>query len=139
MMNVSHTRHNSLKTKTHRRENFWQITFPLTLGILLILGMAGWVVAAAVNSGNVSQPADASLIFLILPTMAMAVFPLVLLAGFAYGVIWLNKNITPYLRQAQDAMITVRDGVKTGADKLVEPILRFKSTMAAFEALKRKK
>jgi hypothetical protein len=124
--------------RVHRREVFWQITFPLILGLLLILGLAVWTIVAATNGGNVSQPADASLIFLILPTMVMAIIPLALFAGLAYAVIMLNTIIPPYMRQAQDAMIRVRDGVRTGADKLVEPVIRFKTVIASLEILKRK-
>jgi hypothetical protein len=71
--------------------------------------------------------------------MVMALVPLAITAGLAYGVILLNKVLPQYSYKAQDAMTKVRDGVRTGADKLVEPIVRFKSTIAAFEVLRRKK
>jgi len=124
--------------KKIRREVFWQITLPLLLGVLLILGLGTWTIFTSVQGGSVRQAADTSLIFLLIPNMAMAVIPLAVFAGLAYGVIWMNKNFPAYLHQAQDAFIKVRDGVRQGADKLVEPVLKFKSKMAALDVMKRK-
>jgi hypothetical protein len=139
MMNETPPKPKPVRSKTQRKESFWQITFPLILGVALILGMAAWTMATAIQGGNVSQSADTSLTFLLIPAMAMALIPLALFAGLAYAVIWLNQNITPYLRQAQEAMVMVRDGVRAGADKLVAPVIRFKSRMAALEVLKPKR
>ena len=68
----------------------------------------------------------------------MVLLPLIILGGLAYGVIMLNKVLPGYMRQFQDAMIRVRDGVRVGADKAVEPVLRFKSKAASLGALRRK-
>jgi hypothetical protein len=134
-MNETQPPRNPETHQSHRREVFWQITFPIILGVAAILGLAAWVLVLATRGGNVSQAADTSLIFLILPTMLMALLPLVLLAVVAYGIIWLNKNLPPYAKQAQDAFARVRDVVRQGADKSVEPILRLKSALAALKAL----
>lgn len=135
---------NQIETKTstqrkHRREVFWQIAFPLILGIAIVLGLATWTIIGAVKpDSDTRQAADASLTFLLIPTMAMALIPLVIFSGLAYGVIWMNQNIPTAFHQAQEAIYMVRDGVRSGADKLVEPVIRFKSTLAALEVLKRK-
>ena len=138
-MNDTKPDRNPITHKIHRKEVFWQITFPLILGILLIASLAAWTIMAAINGCCVRKAADFSLVFLILPAMVLSLFPLTIFTGLAYAVIWLNKNTPPYMRQTQDVMIQVRDGVRKGSDKLVEPILRFKSTIASLEALKRKK
>lgn len=129
---------NPVTHKIHRKEVFWQVSFPMILGCLLIIGLAVLTILGAARGGSLRQSADASLVFLILPTMMMAIFPLIILAGLAYGVIMLNQKLPSYMRQFQDAMIRVRDGVRTGADKAVEPVLRFKSKVASLEAFKRK-
>jgi hypothetical protein len=139
MTNATQPERNPITHKKHRREVTWQITFPLVLGLIILLGLAAWTIISAARGGTVSQPADTSLIFLLIPTMVMALVPLAITAGLAYGVILLNKVLPQYSSKAQDAMNKVRDGVRTGADKLVEPIVRFKSTIAAFEVLRRKK
>jgi len=136
-MNDTLPERNPITHQDHRREVFWQITFPLVIGAILILGLAVWTAIAAAQGGNVSQPADASLVFLIIPTMAMAFILLVIIAGFAYAVIWLNKSIPPYACQVQDFFASARDILRVGADKVVEPILRIQSALAALRALKR--
>jgi len=138
MTNETQTPRNPETHEKHRQETFWQITFPLIIGLALIIGLVALTIATAAQGGNVSQAADTSLIFLLIPTMLMALIPLALLVGLAYGIIWLNKNSPPYFKQAQDAMITVRDGVRAGADKLVEPVLNINSKLASLDALKRK-
>ncbi|MBU1660261.1 MAG: hypothetical protein KKD28_02170 [Chloroflexi bacterium] len=137
-MNDTLPERNPITHQDHRREVFWQITFPLIIGAILIVGLAVWTAIAAAQGGNVSQPADASLVFLLIPTLAMALILLVIIAGFAYAVIWLNKNIPPYARQAQDFFASARDIVRKGADKVVEPVLRIQSALAALRALRRK-
>ena len=138
-MNDTLPERNPITHKDHRREVFWQITLPLLIGAFLILGVVVWTTVAAAQGGNVSQPADASLVFLLIPTMAMALVLLVIIAGFAYAVIWLNNNIPPYARQAQDFFVSARDIVRMVADKVVEPVLRIQSALAALRALKREK
>ncbi|MBU0510492.1 MAG: hypothetical protein KJ638_02175 [Chloroflexi bacterium] len=137
-MNDTLPERNPITHQDHRREVFWQITFPLIIGAILIVGLAVWTAIAAAQGGNVSQPADASLVFLLIPTLAMALILLVIIAGFAYAVIWLNKNIPPYARQAQDFFASARDIVRKGSDKVVEPVLRIQSALAALRALRRK-
>lgn len=139
MTNATQPERNPNTYKAHRREFAWQVAFPLALGILLILGLAAWTIVAAVQGGNVSQPADTSLIFLLIPTMVMAIIPLAIFAGLAYGIILLNKELPGYFYQAQIAIQKVQVGIQNGADKLVAPMIRFKSTIAALGAIRRRK
>ena len=139
MMNVPKPERNPSTHKAHRREVGWQIVFPLTCGSIILLGLAIWTVVGTVQGGNVSQPADTSLIFLLIPTMILALIPLALLAGLAYGIIAFNKMLPQYFFKAQGALRKVQDGVRIGADKLVEPVIRIESMIAALGVLKRKK
>jgi len=139
MMNESQSERNPNTHKAHRREVAWQIVFPLVCGLIIILGLAVWAIVSTIQGGNVSQPADASLIFLLIPTLVIAIIPLALLAGLAYGVITLNKILPQYFFMAQEAIHKVQDGIQTGADKLVEPVIRLNSMIAALGVLRRKK
>lgn len=129
---------NPITHAKHRKESFWQITIPLIIGLLIVSGLFALTIVTAVRGGNVSDAADTSLIFLIIPTMIMALIPLVLFVALAYGVIWMNKNLPPYFKQAQDVMVQVREGLRTGADKLTDPVIKIKSKLASLEAFKRK-
>lgn len=129
---------NPLTHKNHRREVLWQVTIPLLFGGVLILGLAVWTVVTVVEGGSVSLWADISLIYLIVPTMLLAIIPLLLFAAIAYGFIWLNNNLPPYARQAQDMFARMRVNVQKISDQAVEPILRLRSAWAGVRALRRK-
>jgi hypothetical protein len=123
---------------THKKQVFWQITFPLILGLLVVLALGVWAVLSAVQGDGVSQSADASLVFLLMPVMVMTLIPFVLLTGLAYGVILLNKNLPAAMYKVQQVMVKIRDGVIKGAGKAVEPVLRIRSTTAALQYLRNK-
>ena len=129
---------NPLTHEKHQREVFWQITFPLIIGLAFIAGLVALTIVTATQGGNVSQAADTSLIFLLIPAMVMAFIVLAILAALAYGIIWMNRNLPPYFKIAQDAMVRVSKGTISVADKLTDPIIRFRSMMASLEAFKRK-
>jgi len=130
---------NPITHKTHRKEVFWQVTFPLIVGIVFALGLSVWTIVGAVKGSLASRAADISLMFLILPTMLLGLILFAIIASLAYAVIWLNNNTPSFTRQVQDRFEQVRDGVRNGSDKLVEPVIRYKSRIASLEALKRKK
>jgi hypothetical protein len=124
--------------QTHRREVFLQITLPLLIGLVFVLTLAVLAVVAATTDGSAKQAADASLIFLIIPLMFATVLFMLVLAAFAYGIIWLNGALPIYTKQAQDILERVRQQVQVGSDKVVEPILKLRSFLASLGAIKPK-
>ncbi len=137
-MNKSLPAPNPRTQESHHREVFWQITVPVIVGTALTLGFGVFAILTAARGGSVRQASDASLIFLILPTMFVALLGMLILAALAFALVWLNHNLPPYARKLQDAFVRVRDGVRTGADKVVEPTLRVRSFFASLSAVRRK-
>ncbi len=127
---------NPVTQQAHRKEAFWQIAFPLLLGVLAVLGLAVWTVWAASGGGNVSQAADTSLIFLIIPTMVMAFILLAVLGALVYGVVSLLRFLPPKFFILQDFFDRMRVGVQRAADRVAEPTLRIGSVGAGWRALK---
>jgi amino acid transporter len=124
--------------KDHKRETFWQITFPLVLGVIFVLILAILTFMAATGNGRIVQSADAALIFLIIPLMLFTLISSIILAAIAFGIIKLNSTLPLYSKQLQDVLIRVRQQVQIGSDKSVEPILKIQSFFASLKALKRK-
>ena len=122
----------------HKREVFWQITFPLIVGLILVLALAVLTVFAATGDGRIAQAGDAALIFLIIPLMLVTILFAIIFGAIAFGMIKLNSTLPIYARQAQDAFERVRQQVQLGSDKAVEPVLKIRSFFAKLEALKRK-
>lgn len=136
VMNETKPPRNPHTHRLHRRETFWQISFPLILGALVMLGLAVWAVLTATGSGSVNQAAAASLIFLLIPAMFAALFFLAILGALAYLVILINDKLPPYMRQAQDFFTRLQDLIRLAADKLVEPVLRAQSGLAALKTMR---
>jgi hypothetical protein len=122
----------------HKRETFWQITFPLILGVVIVLVLGVLAVVAGLESGPLAQAADAALIFLIIPLMLITLILGIITAAVAYGVVKLNSTLPFYAKQAHDAFERVRQQVQIGSDKAVAPILQIQSFFASLKALKRK-
>jgi hypothetical protein len=125
--------------RDHKRDVLWQITFPIIVGLSVVLLLAVLTLTAATGNASIKQAADASLIFLIIPLMIVTILFTVIFAGIAYGLLVANQKLPYSFKQAQDFMYLVRDQVRMGSDKVVEPILRVQSFFAQFDAFKKKK
>ena len=124
--------------QAHRREAFWQITFPLIIGLLLALTMAVLAVLSATGTGPVRQAADAALMCLIAPMLFAALLTMLVVGALAYGMIQANKALPFYTKQLQDIFELMRAQVNIGSEKAVEPFLRIHSFLASLGAFKRK-
>ena len=134
-MNTYSAAEKQIRQNQHRREVFWQIIFPLIIGLALITGLMALTIFTAAQGGSIRQAADASLIALIFPAMMLSILPLVFFAGLAYGVSRLYRNIPPYFDRAQNLLTRIRGEVQVRSDALVQPIIQLQSTWAAFKAL----
>ena len=129
---------NPITHQAHKRETFWQITFPLVVGLVFVLILVILILVAATGDGRLAQAADAALIFLIIPLMLFTFISTIIFAAIAFGFIKLNSILPIYTKQAQDVFAMVRQQVQLGSDKAVEPILIIQSFFASLKALKRK-
>jgi hypothetical protein len=129
---------NSRTEAVHKREVFWQITFPLIVGVMLALTLAVIAVISATSGGSVKQAADAALICLIVPLMFFTLIFGIISGGIAFGLVKANQELPFVFKQAQDALERVRYQVQVGSDKAVEPFLKIRSFFASLGALKRK-
>lgn len=129
---------NSRTEAAHKREVFWQITFPLIVGVVLALTLAVLAVISATSGGSVKQAADAALICLIVPLMIFTLIGMIIFGATAFGLVKANQEIPFLAKRAQDGLEMVRYQVQIGSDKAVEPILKIRSFFASIGALKRK-
>ncbi|MBM3153481.1 MAG: hypothetical protein FJZ96_14960 [Chloroflexi bacterium] len=117
--------------RRHRKQQFWQILFPLVLFTILILSGGGLVIAA--GRGDARLWADISLIWLILPLLFLSLLLLALLGGLIYLLVCL-KNATPRLAgRLQNFFVQVTAGTRRAADAAVKPILWLEQAGAVLE------
>jgi hypothetical protein len=130
---------NPVTHAAHRREVFWQITFPLILTLLILLGLVGFVIYAGFQgSGSVSRWADISLIWLLLPAVVATLVVLVFLIGLVYLVSKLLGVLPGYARLVQGYFSLAQVRIRSIADKMVEPVLKIRSFKAGADVLRRK-
>ena len=124
--------------KRHQRQSFWQIIAPVGFGTLLVLVILALVILNAVGSdagGQVSQWADTSMIWLILPTLLFALLLTLNLVGMIYFLARLLKVVPGFTYQVQYYVDLVPEYVEAFSDKLVAPIIAVKGVGATVSAL----
>jgi hypothetical protein len=120
----------------HRREVFWQITFPLTIALFLILCMVTGVILASYKGvGNISKWADVSLIWLLIPAIILTLISFIAVVGFIYLITKLLGILPGYARLGQDYVHLFQVKSKKVADTIVEPFLKLRSFKAGAETL----
>jgi len=139
VMEETPERERNTKTEaTHKREVFWQITFPLLVGLILALTLAALAVVAATSGGRIKQAGDAALICLIAPMMFFTLVFGIIAGAIAFGLIKANQELPFVFKRMQDVFVRVRYQVQVSSDKAVEPFLKIRSFFASIGALKRK-
>ena len=119
--------------KRHQREKIWQILIPLIAGLLLILAVGVVVILTASRSaagGPVSQWADTSTIWLILPVIMFTIIGALILIGLIYLVAKLINFLPPYANLVQAYGDLIEAKVSLVTRKIVAPVITVKSTQA---------
>jgi hypothetical protein len=120
----------------HRREVFWQITLPLGIALLLILGMVTGVILAGIKDvGDISRWADISVIWLLIPAIVITLISFIAVTGFVYLVTKLLGILPGYNRLGQDYVNLFKVRSKKIADLIVEHFVKLRSFKAGADAL----
>jgi hypothetical protein len=120
---------NPLTSVRHRREVFWQITFPVVAFVVILLVLA--IMTLGLSAYQASVWADISVIFLIIPALLMAFIAMILLAGGVYLIAMLLQILPFHFFRAQNGLFRLRLQVGRLTDMLVEPMLKIYSFNAA--------
>ena len=129
---ASRPAHNPKTHAAHRREVFWQITLPMLIGILLVLSALGVIVFLTVQPvTDVERWADVSLIWLILPSLFLALILLAILIGFIVLISYLVRLIPPYALTVQLYIEQFKAKLLQIFNLSIEPILRIKTIWTA--------
>ena len=125
---------NPVTAARHRKEVFWQVTFPVGVVILVLLAMG---LMASIPGTSVSVWADISLIWLIVLMLIFTLILMFILAALAYLVIRINQAMPPYAFRAQGFFARLTGQVAQVCDKAVEPALRSHALSASLRRLGR--
>ena len=126
---------NPITREKHRHEVFWQITIPLVIALIIVIALA-ILIPMVGTQASISQWADVSLIWLIVPLMFLALITLLILMVLVYVLARLLKVLPFYTNSVQEFFALFRDQVAVLGDKLVEPVLGIQGRIASWRSLK---
>lgn len=107
--------------QNHRRQRFWQILLPIVLfsGLIVVAG----VFTVAADGVQNRLWADASIIWLVLPMLFVALFLLVILIGLIYLLYRLTKGTPRITRKVQNIFTRIEQGTSRAANSAAKPVI----------------
>jgi hypothetical protein len=126
---------NPITHERHRREVFWQITFPFIVISLALLLLA--VMAAGLSTEKASKWADISIIWMIIPALIFSLLTMAILAALVYLILQLLHILPFYFFKGHNWFVLVNLRVGRVTDSLAEPFLRVRAWKAGAGALGR--
>lgn len=129
---------NPRTTAKFRREAWWQITFPMIVVTVLLLGC---VVGLAFLGGSqpVSVVADYSLILLSIPALVLGLVALAVPIGLIYLIMLAMRYIPPYTFIAQKGMFAVQSKVQEIANSITGFIIGIRAVIGGIISYIREK
>ena len=122
----------------HRQDVIWQITVPVMIAFIIVLGLSGVVIWSCIQAKpEVSRWADASLIWLSVPAIITAFIFLLLLSGITFGIIMLIQVLPGYARLVQDFFLRLQIKVLEFSNRLVRPLITIRGYLAGLRELRR--
>jgi hypothetical protein len=129
---------NPVTMQAHRRQTFWQIKFPLLVGLLLVLFAGVGVIWAAVSGGgDVSRWSDISVIWLVVPMLLLSLIMIAVTAGMVYLFGRMLPVLPRYSHLLLSYFVIVSHRVGSLSNAVVEPFLRAHSLSASVRAFKK--
>ena len=119
----------------HKREVFWQITFPLFLLAILFTLAAALPVIALIRNNVFGIWRDIALIWLLTPNLILAILILVVLGGAVYGVIWVIGKLPKYFYLAQQIFAKIQNRSTEISNRIAAPIIKIGGINAAIGQL----
>ena len=116
---------------------FWQVIFPLILGILVVVFLGVWVVLE-VSPGNISRFSEISTILLVIPYMAFSLVGLVLLVALIALTAKIITGLPAITEKILDILERIRTMVKRISGYSVAPIIRPKAFLASLTQIFKK-
>jgi hypothetical protein len=120
----------------HQRQVLWQVYVPIGVAVLIVVLLA--VLVTATSSPQVQRLSDISTIFLILPTAAVTLLVLVILAALVYLTARILIVLPSYARLVQITLERFTTFLNNLADSSTKPVVGVGSAWAGLTALFRR-
>ena len=122
---------NPITHAKHRREVFLQITLPMLIGVLLVMAVVAVIIfSGTTTTSDLSRWADVSLIWLILPSLVIALLFLIILSAFIYLITVVLQMTPRYARIIQLYFEIGKYRVGQISTQITEPFVKARSIWA---------
>jgi hypothetical protein len=112
----------------HRKQRLWQIWVPLIASMIIVLALVIWSIVGAVQgSSQIERFGNLAAVWVIMPVLFSGFIMLVLVAGVAFGVIWLHRKMPGWMLKAQLFMLRVALTTRRAADRATQPVFAVNS------------
>jgi hypothetical protein len=118
--------------REHQRQTFWQVWIPLSLGILVVLGLAALTIIGA-NRGStaVTKWSHLSTVLMVVPVLFVGLIILAVLSAAIYGIAKALKILPTYTRLVQAYAQLISITIKVRSDKFLQPVFTVRGWLAA--------
>jgi hypothetical protein len=118
--------------REHQRQTFWQVWIPLSLGILVVLGLAALTIIGA-NHGStaVTKWSHLSTVLMVIPVLFVGLIILAVLSAAIYGIAKGLKILPAYTRLVQAYAQLISITIKVRSDQFLRPVFTIRGWLAA--------
>ncbi len=115
---------------------FWQITFPILSGGLLLTALTVWMILAA-SQPAISRFAEISTVLLVIPVLIASLIPLAILGAMVFGLSWLIGHLPVATGWIQQRVAVLTNVLSRISNLAVEPVIRPLSLISGLSSLVR--
>jgi len=123
--------------RKHKWQFVWHIIIPLVLAIMLAIVSGVYITNESAD--QISQRADISLIWLMIPLMCFSLIFLIVLVLLIYAIARVLKVLPTYTQRTQEIAKQVKHWVRKSSDAVVKPVLFFEGLLASLRLIMRRK
>lgn len=123
--------------RAYKRNLRWQIILPMVVVTLLFVAVS--VATTLRGNETVSQWADVSTVWLLMPMLVFAVINISILAALIYGIAKLLEITPVYTHKLQGIIRLIGEKIATYADAAAKPIFKVEGFFASLRRIFRQK
>ena len=120
--------------REHQRQILWQVWVPLSLGILLVLGLAALtIIGANRGSAAVTKWSHLSAVIMLIPVLFFGIVILAILSAAIYGIAKALKILPVYTRLVQAYAQLISITIKVRSDQFLQPVFKVGGWLASVQ------
>lgn len=122
--------------KTHKRNRFWMISFPVILISLLVVGLIVWLaVKGSLGAADTANLAGVATVLLVLPVLLFGLIALALLIALTIGVVKLHQLVPQAGKALRGYLSQGQQYIRSAGDASTKPIMALREYNAKIQQI----